>query len=124
MPLKGRVRACHRVAFCGWLMVRTYTEPNHLMDDNHIDFSRLRLTRETKSNGQVGYYMHIDQQGDFDQYLIDNSIDVPRHRGVVVLCLLGRHFLVTLFCSMKPTRLTINPSLEDLGLHNPLGGIL
>jgi hypothetical protein len=56
------------------------TEPNHLTDDNPIDFSGLRLTRETKSNGQVGYY--IDQQGDFDQYLIDNSIDVSRHSGV------------------------------------------
>ena len=29
---------------------------------------------------QVGYY--IDQQGDFDQYLIDNNIDVSRHSGV------------------------------------------
>ena len=56
------------------------TEPNHLTDDNPIDFSGLRLTRETKSNGQVGYY--IDQQGDFDQYLIDNNIDVSRHSGV------------------------------------------
>ena len=33
------------------------TEPNHLTDDNSIDFSGLRLTRETKSNGQVGYYI-------------------------------------------------------------------
>ena len=35
------------------------TEPNHLTDDNSIDFSGLRLTRETKSNGQVGYYIDL-----------------------------------------------------------------
>ena len=49
------------------------TEPNYLTDNNSLEFSGFRLTRETLSNGDVGYY--LDQEGDVDQFIIENGIE-------------------------------------------------